>query len=89
MHVHCTIHFFTLFYTILLPFFVYGVVKSVEKKVHLITLFYTKLHLLYTKLHFFTAIFSKSSFILLFSHQFSKGRTRDLPFVKMSLNYTF
>ena len=37
-----TLQFFTLFYTTRLPFFMYGVVKSVVKNVNFLTLFYTK-----------------------------------------------
>ena len=49
--------FATLFYTTLLPFFVYGVVKSLVKKEHFFTINYTFLHLS-----------SQIFFFLLFSH---------------------
>ena len=63
-------------------FFGYGVVNSVVKKVHLITLFYTKVHYFTLNYTFFSLIFSKSSLSYYFPFSFhivSKGKTGVKP----------
>ena len=73
--------FTTLFYTTLLTFFGYDVVKSVVKKVHQITLNYTFLHLSSQNLIFFPIFIS--------FHIGKTGVKQTLCETTMSLNYTF